>query len=69
MSISKEKVIEHLTNKGYKAINEQGVIVVLCDIEKIAVHNCMIDLEKELKQIGYNQSYGVRAENAKHRDV
>lgn len=65
MAISKEKVIEYLTGKGYKAINEQGVIVVICNTENTTVHECMIELKKELKQIGYNQSYGVKAKNIK----
>lgn len=69
MSISKDKVIEHLTNKGYKAINEQGVITVLCDENKISVSDCMANLRNELKEINYNASYGVRAENAKYKGV
>lgn len=69
MSISKEKVIEHLTNKGYKAINEQGVITVLCDENKISVSECMTKLREELKDLNYDASYGVRIENGKYKEV
>lgn len=69
MANDKQDIIDELIKKGYKAINEQGVIMVLCDETKISVSECMNNLRKELKDLNYNASYGVRTENGKYKEV
>lgn len=69
MADNKQEIINELINHGYKAINEQGVIMVLCDETQISVSECMAKLRKELKDLNYNASYGVRTENGKYKEV
>ena len=69
MSDYKQEIIDKLKEKGYNAINEQGVITVLCNEETISVADCMKLLKEEMKLLNYNQSYGVRAENTKTKEV
>lgn len=69
MANDKQNIIDELIKRGYKAINEQGVITVLCDETKISVSECMANLRKELKDLNYDASYGVRTENGKYKEV
>lgn len=69
MTKSKQEIINELINHGYNAIDEQGVITVLCDENKLSVSDCMAKLREELKAFNYNGSYGVKAKNGKYKDV
>ena len=69
MSDYKQEIIDKLKEKGYNAINEQGVITILCNEKEISVADCMKLLKEEMKLLNYNQLYGVRAENTKTKEV
>lgn len=69
MSKSKQEIINELISRGYNTIDEQGVITVLCDETIISVSDCMNKLREELKTLGYNGSYGVKAKNGKYKEV
>ena len=69
MAKSKQEIIDELIKRGYKAINEKGVITVLCDETKISVSDYMTKLREDLKELKYNASYGVRTENGKYKEV
>lgn len=69
MAKSKQEIIDELIKRGYNVIDEQGVITVLCDENKLSVSDCMAKLREELKALNYNGSYGVKAKNGKYKDV
>ena len=69
MTKSKQEIINELINRGYNVIDEQGVITVLCDENKLSVSDCMVKLREELKAFNYNCSYGVKAKNDKYKEV
>ena len=69
MAKSKQEIIDELIKRGYNTIDEQGVITVLCDENKLSVSDCMAKLREELKDLNYNGSYGVKAKNGKYKDV
>lgn len=65
----KQEIIDELIKHGYNVIDEQGVITVLCDENKLSVSDCMAKLREELKTLNYNGSYGVKAKNGKYKEV
>lgn len=69
MAKSKQEIIDELIKRGYNVIDEQGVITVLCDENKLSVSDCMAKLREELKAFNYNGSYGVKAKNGKYKEV
>lgn len=69
MAKSKQEIIDELIKRSYNVIDEQGVITVLCDENKLSVSDCMAKLREELKTLNYNGSYGVKAKNGKYKEV
>lgn len=69
MAKSKQEIIDELIKCGYNVIDEQGVITVLCDENKLSISDCMAKLREDLKELKYNASYGVRTENGKYKEV
>lgn len=69
MAKSKQEIIDELIKRGYNVIDEQDVITVLCDENKLSVSDCMTKLREDLKELKYNALYGVRTENSKHKEV
>lgn len=51
MAKSKQEIIDELIKRGYNVIDEQGVITVLCDENKLSVSDCMTKLREELKTL------------------
>lgn len=53
--MDKEKALQHLINSGYKAYNENGVVMVNCDDRKTARK-----VSEELASINYQCSFGFK---------
>ena len=68
MTDKRQDIIAQLTERGYKVVDEQGVLMVLCDQTKTSVADYMTQLQNDLKDLNYDQSYGVRVEHEKHKE-
>ena len=55
--ITKDKAVEHLKASGYDAHLEDGIVWV-----RSADHGITKKVHQELKQIGYDQSFGFKFE-------
>ena len=54
-SMDKEKALQHLIESGFKAYNENGVVMVDCDDRKTARK-----VSEELDSIDYHCSFGFK---------
>ena len=57
----KEQFIQALIEKGYKAVNESGVVMVEVPADKVG--DAQSDMTKLAMELDYRSSYGVRLRN------
>lgn len=63
---SKQDAINALVSNGYDAFSEDGVVMVTFEYHDSAKEMTKIlkDIEKILKSVGYNRSFGCRAKRS-----
>lgn len=57
----KEQFIQALIEKGYKAVNENGIVMV--EVSEDKVGDAQSDMTKLAMELDYHSSYGVRLRN------
>lgn len=56
--MSKDEMVKHLREKGYKAENDNGVVMIHVDVAMTADE--LSKLNNEIRNSGYNSSWGVK---------
>ena len=57
-SLQKDEAVKRLSEMGFKAVNESGVVMITIPTEK-----AIKKAQKAIKNIGYKCSWGIRVES------